>query len=136
MRSCIRRTSRRIASTVTGTTNVKVVPTEITVITRLSRKKTKALAMTFLLRLITLPIRIIITVFVLLCSIVLSLSGVFFGIASDMLGLLGLIVLTYSAHNALILFALVLLVSSICLPMIAVGVLSVLCSVRSFLRFS
>lgn len=92
--------------------------------------------MTFLLRLITLPIRIIITVFVLLCSIVLSLSGVFFGIASDMLGLLGLIVLTYSAHNALILFALVLLVSSICLPMIAVGVLSVLCSVRSFLRFS
>ncbi len=92
--------------------------------------------MRFLLRLITLPIRIIITVFVLLCSIVLSLSGVFFGIASGMLGLLGLIVLTYSAHNALILFALVLLVSSIGLPMIAVGVLSVLCSVRSFLRFS
>ena len=29
----------------------------------------------------TLPIRIIITVFVFICSIVLSLSGVFFGIA-------------------------------------------------------
>lgn len=92
--------------------------------------------MRFLLRLMTLPIRIIITVFVLLCLIVLSLSGMFFGIASGMLGLLGLIVLTYSVHNALFLFALAFLFSPIGLPMIAVGVLSVLCSVRSFLRFS
>ena len=92
--------------------------------------------MRFLLRLITLPIRIIITVFVLLCSIVLSLSGMFFGIASGLLGLLGLIVLTYSVHNALILFTLALLVSPIGLPMIAVRVLSVLCSVRRFLSFS
>ena len=92
--------------------------------------------MRFMLRLMTLPIRIIITVFVLLCSIVLSLSGMFFGIASGLLGLLGLIVLTYSVQNALILFALALLVSPIGLPMIAVGVMSILCSVRSFLRFS
>ena len=92
--------------------------------------------MRFLLRLMTLPIRIIITVFVLLCSIVLSLSGIFFGIASGLLGLLGLIVLTYSVHNALILFALAILVSPIGLPMIAVRVLSVICSVQSFLRFS
>ena len=92
--------------------------------------------MRFLLRLMTLPIRIIITVFVLLCSIVLSLSGIFFGIASGLLGLLGLIVLTHSIHNALILFALAILVSPIGLPMIAVRVLSVLCSVQSFLRFS
>ena len=92
--------------------------------------------MRFLLRLMTLPIRIIIMVFVLLCSIVLSLSGIFFGIASGLLGLLGLIVLTYSVHNALILFSLALLVSPIGLSMIAVRVLSVLCSVQSFLRFS
>ena len=92
--------------------------------------------MRFLLRLMTLPIRIIIMVFVLLCSIVLSLSGIFFGIASGLLGLLGLIVLTYSVHNALILFALAILVSPIGLPMIAVRVLSVLCSVRRFLSFS
>ena len=92
--------------------------------------------MRFLLRLMTLPIRIIITAFVLLCSIVLSLSGIFFGIASGLLGLLGLIVLTYSVHNALILFTLALLVSPIGLPMIAVRVLSVLCSVRRFLSFS
>ena len=92
--------------------------------------------MRFLLRLMTLPIRIIIMVFVLLCSFVLSLSGIFFGIASGLLGLLGLIVLTYSVHNALILFALAILVSPVGLPMIAVGMLSVLCSVRSFLRFS
>jgi hypothetical protein len=84
----------------------------------------------------TLPIRIIITVFVFICSIVLSLSGIFFGIASGLLGLLGLIVLTYSVHNALILFALAILVSPIGLPMIAVRVLSVLCSAQSFLRFS
>ena len=92
--------------------------------------------MRFLLRLMTLPIRIIIMVFVLLCSFVLSLSGIFFGIASGLLGLLGLIVLTYSVHNALILFALAILVSPIGLPMIAVRVLSVLCSAQSFLRFS
>ena len=92
--------------------------------------------MRFLLRLMTLPIRIIIMVFVLLCSIVLSLSGIFFGIASGLLGLLGLIVLTYSVHNALILFTLAILVSPIGLPMIAVRVLSVLCSVRRFLSFS
>ena len=92
--------------------------------------------MRFLLRLMTLPIRNIIMVFVLLCSIVLSLSGIFFGIASGLLGLLGLIVLTYSVHNALILFTLAILVSPIGLPMIAVRVLSVLCSVRRFLSFS
>ena len=89
-----------------------------------------------MLRVMTLPIRIIITVFVLLCSIVLSVSGIFFGIASGLLGFLGLVVLTYSVHNALILFALALLVSPIGLPIIAVGVLSVLCSVRNYLRFS
>jgi hypothetical protein len=79
---------------------------------------------------------LVITVFILLCTVVLSCSGFLFGLASGLLGLLGLIVLTYSVHNALILFALAILVNHIGLPMIAVRVLSVLCSVQSFLRFS
>ena len=92
--------------------------------------------MRIILRALTLPVRIVITMFILLCTLVLSLSGMFFGIASGLLGLLGLIVLTYSVHNALILFALALLISPVGLPMIAVGVLSVLNSIRSFLRFA
>ena len=92
--------------------------------------------MRIILRILTLPIRLVITVFILLCTVVLSCSGFLFGLASGLLGLLGLIMLTYSVHNALILFALALLVSPIGLPMIAVGALSVLCSVRSFLRFA
>lgn len=92
--------------------------------------------MRIVLRILTFPIRVVITVFILLCTVVLSCSGFLFGLASGLLGLLGLIVLTYSVHNALILFALALLVSPIGLPMMAVGLLSVLCSIRSFLRFS
>ena len=88
------------------------------------------------MRILTFPIRVVITVFILLCTVILSCSGFLFGLASGLLGVLGLIVLTYSVHNALILFALALLVSPIGLPMMAVGMLSVLCSIRSFLRFS
>ena len=88
------------------------------------------------MRILTFPIRVVITVFILLCTVILSCSGFLFGLASGLLGVLGLIVLTYSVHNALILFAMALLVSPIGLPMMAVGLLSVLCSIRSFLRFS
>ena len=92
--------------------------------------------MRIVLRVLTFPIRAVITVFILLCTVILSCSGFLFGLASGLLGVLGLIVLTYSVHNALILFVLALLVSPIGLPMMAVGLLSVLCSIRSFLRFS
>ena len=92
--------------------------------------------MRFILRLLTLPLRAIITVFVLLCSVVISCSGLLFGLTSGLLFLLGLIVLTYSVHNALILFALAFLVSPLGLPMAAVGILSALNPIRSFLRFS
>lgn len=88
------------------------------------------------MRILTFPIRVVITVFILICTVVLSCSGFLFGLASGLLGVLGLIVLTYSVHNALILFVLALLVSPTGLPMIAVGLLSVLCSIRSFLRFT
>ena len=92
--------------------------------------------MRIVLRILTFPIRAVITVFILLCTVVLSCSGFLFGLASGLLGLLGLIVLTYSVHNALILFALALVASPVGLPMMAVWLISVLCSVRSFLRFS
>ena len=92
--------------------------------------------MRIVLKILTFPIRVVITVFILLCTVVLSCSAFLFGLASGLLGLLGLIVLTYSVHNALILFALALLVSPIGLPMIAVGLLSILHSIRRFLCFS
>ena len=92
--------------------------------------------MRIVLRILTFPIRVVITVFILICSAVLSCSGFLFGLSSGLLGLLGLIVLTYSVHNALILFELALLVSPVGLPMMAVGLLSVLCSIRNFLKFT
>ena len=92
--------------------------------------------MKFVLKVLTLPLRAIITVFILLCSAVISCSSFLFGLASGILFLLALIVMTYSVHNALILLALAFLVSPLGLPMLAVGVLTVLNSVRNFLRFS
>ena len=92
--------------------------------------------MRLILRLLTLPLRAVITVFILLCSAVISCSCFLFGLASGLLFLMALIVLTYSAHNALILFALAFLVSPLGLPMAAVGILTILNSIRSILRFS
>ena len=91
--------------------------------------------MRIVLRILTFPIRVVITVFILLCTVALSCSGFLFGLASGVLGLLGLIVLTYSVHNALILFTLALLVSPIGLPMMAVRLLSILNSIRRALCF-
>ena len=50
--------------------------------------------------------------------------------------LMALAVLTYSTKNALMLFALAFLISPMGLPMVAVGLLSVLSTVRNMLAFS
>ena len=92
--------------------------------------------MRHILRFLTLPIRLTITIFILFCTLILSCSGIIFGIASSLLAFLGIIVLTYSVKNSLILFALAFLVSPLGLPMVAVHALSILSSVRSFLRFA
>ena len=51
------------------------------------------------LRLLTLPIRAVITVLIWICALLIRISGKILGLASGLLFLLGLAVLTYSAKN-------------------------------------
>lgn len=88
------------------------------------------------LRMLTMPISMMISVFIWICALMIRITGRILGLVSGLLLLLGLIVLTYSTQDALILFAFALLVSPIGLPMIAVGLLSVLNSIKRFLLFS
>lgn len=85
------------------------------------------------LRLLTLPIRLVLTVFIWGCALLIKLSGKLLGWIAGILLLMALVVSTYSVKNALILFALAFLVSPIGLPMIAVGLLSVLSAIRNTL---
>ncbi len=89
-----------------------------------------------ILRLLTLPIRIILTVFIWICALLIKLSGKLLGLIAGILLLMALVVLTYSTKNALMLFALAFLISPMGLPMVAVGLLSVLSTVRNTLAFT
>ena len=89
-----------------------------------------------IMRLLTLPIRVVITVLIWVCALLIRISGKIFGLVSGLLLLLGLAVLTYSTKNALMVFALAFLVSPIGLPMIAVGLLSLLNAISNFLLIS
>lgn len=87
------------------------------------------------LRLLTLPIRIMITIFIWICALIIKISGKALGLASGLLLLMALAVLTYSAKNAVMLLALALIISPIGIPMIAVGMLSLLRRVLNVLCF-
>ena len=91
--------------------------------------------MRLVLNLLFLPVRIVITVFIWTCVLLLWISGKVLGLAAGLLMLLALAVLTYSVKNAIILFVLALLISPVGIPMIAVGVLAVLGKVVCLLRF-
>ena len=88
-----------------------------------------------ILRLLTLPIRVILTVFIWACALLIKLSGKLLGLIAGVLLLMALVVLTYSTKNALMLFALAFLISPMGLPMAAVGLLSVLNTARNMLAF-
>lgn len=88
------------------------------------------------LRLLTLSIRVILTAFIWVCALLIKLSGKLLGLIAGLFLLLALVVLTYSTKNALMLFALAFFISPLGLPMIAVGLLSVLSTVRNALAFS
>ena len=88
------------------------------------------------LRLLTLPIRAVITVLIWICALLVRISGKILSLASGLLLLLGLVVLTYSTKNALMVFALAFLVSPIGLPMIAVSLLSLLNRLSRLLCFA
>lgn len=92
--------------------------------------------MRLFLNLLFLPVRIVITVFIWVCALLIWISGKILGLAAGLLILLALAVLTYSVKNAIILFALALLISPVGIPMIAVGVLAVLGKIRNLLYFA
>ncbi len=85
---------------------------------------------------LTLPIRVILTAFIWVCALLIKLSGKLLGLIAGLFLLLALVVLTYSTKNALMLFALAFFISPLGLPLITVGLLSVLSTVRNALAFS
>ncbi len=91
--------------------------------------------MKVILRVLTLPIRSAITLLIWLCALLIRISGKILGLATGLLILLGLVVLTYSVKNALMVFALAFLISPIGLPMVAVGLLTLLNEANRFLCF-
>lgn len=91
--------------------------------------------MKVILRVLTLPIRAAITLLIWLCALLIWISGKILGLATGLLILLGLVVLTYSVKNALMVLALAFLISPIGLPMVAVGLLTLLNEANRFLCF-
>lgn len=89
-----------------------------------------------LLRLLMLPIRLMITVFIWICALIIKISGKILGLAAGLLLLMALAVMTYSVKNAVMLFVLALVISPIGLPMIAVGLLSLLNRILNILCFA
>ena len=76
--------------------------------------------MRILMKLLAAPIILVLMLFVWICSALLYCSAFIFGLASTVIGLLGLAVLvTYSAKNGIILLVIALLVSAVGLPMAA-----------------
>ena len=76
--------------------------------------------MRILMKLLAAPIILVLMLFVWICSALLYCSAFIFGLASTVIGLLGLAVLvTYSAKNGIILLVIALLVSPVGLPMAA-----------------
>ncbi len=88
------------------------------------------------LRFMTLPLRIVITVFIWICALIIKISGKVLGLATGLLLLMALVVITYSVKNAVMLLVLALVVSPIGLPMVAVGILSLLNRVLNVLCFA
>lgn len=89
--------------------------------------------MLFLFRLLTLPLRLVITVFIWLCALLIRISGKLLGLVSGFLFLMALLVSTFSSQDALLLAVMAFLVSPIGIPMFAVGLLSLLAKVRNLL---
>ena len=89
--------------------------------------------MTILFRIFTLPFRAALTVFIWVCALLIRISGKLLGLAAGFLFLMACLVSTFSTQDALLLLGLAFLVSPIGLPMLAVGVLSVLVKIRNLL---
>lgn len=87
--------------------------------------------MGFIFKIFTLPLRIVITVFIWVCALLIKISGKLLGIVAGFLFLMAMLVSTFSTQDALLLAAMAFLISPIGLPMIAVGLLSILAKIRN-----
>lgn len=80
--------------------------------------------MRMLLKILTAPIILVLTLFVWLCAGLVYISGLMLGLVSMVLGLLGVAVLIiYSPQNGIILLVLAFLVSPYGLPLAAIWLL-------------
>ena len=76
--------------------------------------------MRLLLKILFAPVIVVLALVVQLCFVLLHCSAFVFGLASTIIGLLGLAVLvTYSVQNGIILLVIAFLVSPVGLPMAA-----------------
>lgn len=81
--------------------------------------------MRLILKIIAIPVIVILTVLVWVCSGLLYCSSVIFGIVSSLIAVLGVAVLaTYSIQNGVILLVIAVLVSPLGLPMMAAKLLA------------
>ena len=88
-----------------------------------------------ILRILTATVTLTISLLVWLCAALISRTVFLWQIASAVLGLLALaVLLTVSAKNGLILFAIALAVSPIGLPLLAAKLLGVLQSLNASLK--
>ena len=91
--------------------------------------------MKLILKILTAPVTLLISLFVWLCAGLISCSAIVFKIASALLTLAALAVLFLSSvRNGIILFALAFLVSPVGLPLLAVKLLGGLQSVNGRLK--
>ena len=91
--------------------------------------------MNLILKILTAPVTLLISLFVWLCAGLISCSAIVFKIASALLTLAALAVLFLSSvRNGIILLALAFLISPVGLPLLAVKLLSGLQSVNGRLK--
>ena len=91
--------------------------------------------MKLILKILTAPVSLLISLFVWICAGLISCSAIVFKLASGLIALMALAVLfTYSVQNGIILLVIAFLVSPLGLPMLAVKMLGGLQSVNGSLK--
>lgn len=91
--------------------------------------------MKLILKILTAPVTLLISLFVWICAGLISCSTIVFKLASGLIALMALAVLfTYSVQNGIILLVIAFLVSPLGLPMLAVKMLGGLQSVNGSLK--
>ena len=91
--------------------------------------------MKLIFKILSVPIILVIDLFTLVCTGLISFSAFFLRLVSGIVGILGVFVLvTYSVKNGLILLTIAFLFSPMGLPMIAVWILSVLQGMKGMLK--